>query len=395
MNYKLPNLNLPDAFIDSLTALRRDLHKNAELSGMEMNTSKLILDFIRRCAPRKIISPMGGHGLGCIFQTGSAGPTLLFRAEMDALPIQEKNEHHYKSSTSDISHMCGHDGHMAIAAGLAGLLHANPPKRGKIILLFQPAEETGQGATAIVNDPEYSALKPDYVFALHNMPGKEKGTVCIKSGAFNCASVGMTIKLAGKTAHASRPEDGKNPALPMCKIIQELTALPSASEFKDIFSMVTVVFARLGERSFGTAPGEAEIRATLRCDEDRVMELLMKKAGHLVAKCVESRGLQHNISWREEFSASVNDEGAVEIVCAAAKKAGLKVAFLKQPRRWSEDFGQFTARYPGAMFLLGAGETCPPLHSPEYDFPDDLIQTGLGIYWEIINQVFKSKCDHN
>jgi amidohydrolase len=387
MNYNLHNLKLPDLFIDSLMALRRDLHKNAELSGEEMNTRQIVLDFILRCAPHKIISPIGGHGLVCIFQAGSAGPTLLFRAEMDALPIQEKNDLNYKSQNSNVSHSCGHDGQMAILAGLSGLLHKNPLKRGKVILLFQPAEETGQGAITMISDPKFKQLRPDYVFALHNMPGEEKGTVCIRSGVFNCASVGMTIKLAGKTAHASRPEDGKNPGLPMCKIIQELTALPSASEFKDIFSMVTVVFARLGEGSFGTAPGEAEIRATLRCGEDRVMELLMKKAGHLVAKCVKSRGLQHNIRWCEQFSASVNDERAVEIVCAAAKKAGLKVASLKRPRRWSEDFGQFTARFPGAMFLLGAGETCPPLHSPEYDFPDDLIDIGIGIYWEIINQV--------
>jgi amidohydrolase len=349
-----------------------------------MNTSKIILDFILRCAPRKIISPIGGHGLVCIFQAGCAGPTLLFRAEMDALPIQEKNEHHYKSSTSDISHMCGHDGHMAILAGLAGLLHTNPPNRGKIILLFQSAEETGQGASAIINDPEFSSLKPDYVFALHNSPGKEKCVVYLRSGIFNCASSGLIVRLEGKSSHASRPEDGQDPTLPMSEIIQALSRLPSEPEFKDIFSMATVVFARLGEKSFGTAPGEAEIRATLRCEDDQSLELLERKAKQLVNRYAEKGGLHYNLKWRDRFTASVNDERAVEIVSDAATNAGLKVVYLKRPRRWSEDFGQFTARFPGAMCLLGAGETCPPLHSPGYDFPDDLIQTGLGIYWEII-----------
>jgi metal-dependent amidase/aminoacylase/carboxypeptidase family protein len=311
MNYKLHNLNLPDSFIDSLMALRRDLHKNAELSGKEINTRQIILDFIHHSAPHKIISPIGGHGLVCIFQAGSAGPTLLFRAEMDALPIQEKNEHHYKSATSDVSHMCGHDGQMAILAGLAGLLHTHPPKRGEIILLFQPAEETGQGASAILNDPE----------------------------------------------------------------------------FNDTFSMASVVFARLGEKSFGTAPSEAEIHATLRCEDDQILELLEHKAKQLVVRCAESGGLHYNLKWLDRFTASVNDERAVEIVSDAATNAGLKVVYLKHPRRWSEDFGQFTARFPGVMFLLGAGETCPPLHSPEYDFPDDLIQTGIVIYREIINRL--------
>ena len=390
MKCKLPSLNLPDAFIDSLMALRKDLHKNAELSGREMNTSKIILDFILPSAPHKIISPIGGHGLMLIFDTGSAGPTLLFRAELDALPIQETNRHQYLSSSPDVSHMCGHDGHMAILAGLAGLLHTNPPKGGKVILLFQPAEETGQGASAIVNDPEFSPLKPDYVFALHNMPGKQKGAVYLRSGIFNCASSGLIVRLKGKASHASRPEDGLDPTLPMCEIIQGLNRLPSELEFKDIFSMATVVFARLGEISFGTAPGKAEIRATLRCEDDQILELLERKAKQLVARCAENGGLQYTLKWRDRFTASVNDERAVGIVCEAATNAGLKVLYLKRPRRWSEDFGQFTARFPGAMFLLGAGETCPPLHSPSYDFPDDLIQTGLGIYWEIVDQVLNA-----
>jgi metal-dependent amidase/aminoacylase/carboxypeptidase family protein len=173
----------------------------------------------------------------------------------------------------------------------------------------------------------------------------------------------------------------------MCEIIRGLSRLPSEPEFNDTFSMVTVVFARLGEKSFGTAPGEAEIRATLRCEDDQILELLERKTKQLVDRCAESGGLHYNLKWRDRFTASVNDERAVEIVCDAATNAGLKVVYLKRPRRWSEDFGQFTARFPGAMFLLGAGETCPPLHSPEYDFPDDLIETGLVIYREIINQV--------
>jgi amidohydrolase len=372
--------------MDSLIALRRDLHKHAELSGREMNTNRIILDFIRRCAPRKIISPIGGHGLVCTFPARSAGPTLLFRAELDALPIQEKNEHPYKSVSAKVSHMCGHDGHMAILAGLARLLDIQPPKRGQIILLFQPAEETGQGASAIVNDPEFSALKPDYVFALHNLPGKPKGVVYLKSGSFNCASSGLIARLKGRSAHASRPEDGTDPTGPMCDFIQGLGRLPSDPEIRDTFSMATVVFARLGEKSFGTAPGNAEIRATLRCKDDQTLKMLEHKAEQLVAKCAKSGELEYDLKWRDRFTASVNDERAIQMIAGAVKKAGLKVVYLKRPRRWSEDFGQFTARFPGAMFLLGAGESCPPLHSPEYDFPEDLIEIGIKIYWTMINQ---------
>jgi amidohydrolase len=390
MNNNLPDLVLTGEVMDSLIALRRDLHKHAELSGREMNTNRIILDFIQRCAPHKIISPIGGHGLVCIFQARSAGPTLLFRAELDALPIQEKNEHPYKSTSANVSHMCGHDGHMAILAGLARLLDIHPPQRGQIILVFQPAEETGQGASAMVNHPGFRALKPDYVFALHNLPGKPKGVVYLKSGNFNCASSGLIARLKGRSAHASGPEDGTDPTLPMCDIIRRLSRLPSDPEFKNVFSMATVVFARLGEKSFGTSPGNAEIRATLRCENDQMLELLERKAEQLVAKCAQNGGLEYNLKWRDRFSASVNDERAIQMISGAVKNAGLEVEYIKRPRRWSEDFGQFTARFPGAMILLGAGDSCPPLHSPEYDFPEDLIGIAIGIYWELINQVLNS-----
>ncbi|UCH23826.1 MAG: M20/M25/M40 family metallo-hydrolase, partial [Deltaproteobacteria bacterium] len=196
----LQNYRLPDSYADSLIALRKELHQNAELSGKEEKTRQIVFDFISRNAPHKIISPIGGNGIACIYQAEFTGPALLFRAEMDALPIEEKNDLNYKSQNSNVSHSCGHDGQMAILAGLSGLLHKNPLKRGKVILLFQPAEETGQGAITMISDPKFKQLRPDYVFALHNMPGEDKGTVSIGAGVFNCASVGMIIRLAGKTA---------------------------------------------------------------------------------------------------------------------------------------------------------------------------------------------------
>jgi amidohydrolase len=276
---------------------------------------------------------------------------------------------------------------MTIMAGLTGVLHRHPPKKGRVILLFQPAEETGQGATGIVNDTSFRRLAPDYVFALHNLPGHKSGKVLIKSGAMNCASIGMHIVLNGKTAHASHPQEGVSPAAAMCEIIRQLPALKSASGLNDKFSLVTVVYARLGEKTYGIAPGSAEIMVTLRAETDKALELIRKHAVDRVSAFAKKDGLGYTIDWDDHFLAGANDEQATRIVAKAAAAAGFEVERLTQPFRWSEDFGVFTSLFPGAFFAMGAGRETAPLHSPKYDFPDELIESGLRIFQSIIEQI--------
>jgi amidohydrolase len=381
--------NLIESFIPDLTGLRRDLHKNPELSGKEENTARIILDFVSRFEPDEVVCGIGGHGLALIFTGKIAGPTVMLRCDMDALPIREDNGFSYKSVIPNVSHMCGHDGHMAILAGMAAVLSHHRPLCGRVVLLYQPAEETGQGASLILNDLKFKSLKPDYIFALHNLPGYPMGKVIIKPGSFNCASRGMVINLRGKTSHAAHPEDGISPAIPMCRIIDALSSLPSAPEINHFFSLVTVVYARLGKAAFGTAPGDAQIMATLRTETDDQMTLLVKNAIQHVKESTRGNGLCHEISWRDEFAAGINHDKAFERVKRAAHAIGIGVVRTKRPFRWSEDFGNFTSKFKGAMFGLGAGEDSPQLHNSNYDFPDGLIPTGISIFLQIVDDILK------
>jgi metal-dependent amidase/aminoacylase/carboxypeptidase family protein len=173
----------------------------------------------------------------------------------------------------------------------------------------------------------------------------------------------------------------------MCDLVQRLPALVNGRDLEDVFSLVTVIHARLGEAAFGTAPGAAKILATLRSESDDALRWLKKTAVEMVTARAESDGLRAHMAWRDDFAAGVNHVEAVQRVARAASDAGQPVEWLTQPFRWSEDFGQFTARFPGALFVLGAGEAVSPLHSPDYDFPDDLIEPGVKIFWQLIHQL--------
>ena len=369
---------LPD-----LIRLRRALHATPELSDNEHKTASVITEFFRQLSPDQVIPSLGNNGVAFLYGSGRPGPTVVFRCELDAIPIHEENDFAYRSQISDVSHKCGHDGHMAIMAGFGYLISRNRPKQGKIILLFQPAEETGQGAVAVVNDPKFKDLNADYAFALHNLPGYPLGAILLKSGTINCASRGMIIRLTGIGSHSAWPEEGRSPAIPMCDLIKALAKLPSSSDLSQFYSNVTVVHARLGDPAFGISPAHAEVMATLRSETDEAMSNLAKRAIRLVKEKAALANLGYEISWTEEFVASPNDPGACDIVEQAGKAAGAEVIYLEAPMPVSEDFGQFSARIPGVMFWLGAGETSPKLHQADYDFPEELIKIGSCVFMEI------------
>jgi amidohydrolase len=272
---------------------------------------------------------------------------------------------------------------MAIMAGLGYLISLNRLQKGRVILLFQPAEETGQGAAAVADDQKFKNLHADYAFALHNLPGYPLGAILLKSGTINCASRGMIIRLIGITSHSAWPEDGLSPAVPMCDLIQDLAGLPSTSDLNQFYSKVTVGYARLGDPAFGLSPGYAELMATLRSETDETMSILVERAVSLVKEKATLANLSYEINWAEEFVASSNDPGACDIAEKAGQAAGAEVIYLDAPMPVSEDFGQFSARIPGVMFGLGAGETCPGLHQADYDFPEELIEIGTRIFMEI------------
>ncbi len=363
--------------------LRHELHQHPELPGSEVNTARLIARFFEPLRPDETILNLGGTGEAFCFGDSKTGPTVLLRCELDAVPIQELNDMSYKSISHGISHKCGHDGHMAILASVGMALSRKRPRNGRVVLLYQPAEETGEGAAAVIRDKKFLQIKPDFVFAMHNLPGFPKGQIIVRSGTFNCASQGMVIKLFGKTAHAAQPETGTSPARAMCRIINEFQNLSSELNINDNLAFATVVGARLGEKAFGTAPGAAEIMATLRSGSDEIMSRMTQYSEHVIAGIASTERLKYDISYEDIFAATVNSENAVHIIRRVC--AGLSVHVADNPFRWSEDFGGFTSIADGALFGIGAGKETPELHHPDYDFPDELVDMGSEIYQRIIS----------
>ncbi|SHM60109.1 amidohydrolase [Cyclobacterium lianum] len=364
--------------------LRKKLHQKPEISGHEAGTSAMIKAFLEDLAPDEMIENLGPYGLAAVFNGTQDGPTTLIRAELDALPIPEEGNVAHKSLNAGVSHTCGHDGHMAIVCGVAAHLSETRPKKGRVVLIFQPSEETGLGAAQVIESKNYRKIQPDYVFALHNLPGYEKNEIVLKKGAFTAASKGMTIQLKGRTSHAAHPEDGRSPAEAMCKLIVGLEKLP---EIIAGFSLVTVIHAQLGEVAFGTTPGNARVMATLRTYENDIMSKLTQHAERLAELVAKESGLDFSISYCEEFEAVVNDPAPWELVNESAKELKLKTKHIRNPFRWSEDFGKFSTLTDSLLFGIGSGKKQPQLHEGHYDFPDEIIPSGVAIFVRVIEKL--------
>jgi len=370
-----------------LVAFRHKLHRMPELSREEAQTAQEIRAVLVATNPDRLITGLGGHGIAAVYEGAQPGPTVMIRAELDGLPIEEISGIPYRSTVPGKGHLCGHDGHMTILTGLARLLGRRRPQSGRVVLLFQPAEEDGSGAAAVVADPRFRELTPDFAFALHNLPGLALGKVALTEGPVNCASRGMRIVLNGKTAHASMPETGISPVSVVAELMPALTALGRGGPLDEDFAMVTITHAKIGEPAFGVAPARAEIWATLRTLTDESMEELCVSAEHLVLSAATQKGLSVEISHDDIFQHCENAPEAVAHLRRALDEEGIVHDRGDLPMRASEDFGRFGQRAPAAMFFLGAGENHPSLHNPDYDFPDDLIGIGTRVFMRTIRNL--------
>ncbi|MDK1386826.1 amidohydrolase [Sinorhizobium sp. 8-89] len=375
--------------LEEITAFRRALHRRPELSGAEAETARSVAAALEETGADEIVTGLGGHGVAAIYRGPGDGPTVMIRAELDGLPIEEVSDLPHRSEVIGKGHLCGHDGHMAILMALARGLGRLRPARGRAILLFQPAEENGAGAAAVLADPKFHALRPDFVFSLHNFPGLPLGHVALAEGPVNCASRGMKIALSGRTAHASSPEDGIAPTFALAKLLSGLTALGVGGALDENFTLVTVTHAKLGEEAFGISPGYAEIWATLRTLTDERMAALVSAAEVLVRKEAEAAKLKATIGYEDVFHQCSNAAPAVDELRRALDEEGVShdPGAGALPMKASEDFGLFGRVAPSAMFFLGAGENHPRLHNPDYDFPDALIGIGARVFMRAIRNL--------
>lgn len=369
----------------NIIQFRHTLHRHAELSGREAETSRRVKEFIARFEPDDILENIGGHGLLASWNFGDGGLEIAIRCELDALPIAEANPFDHASVTAGVSHKCGHDGHMAIVAGLAAWLAGRPFSAGRVSLLFQAAEENGLGAKAMLEDPQLAGFSPHYIFALHNLPGYPLHEVLVVRRQFSATVLSLAIHFRGVMAHAAHPETGRNPSLAVSEAMLAIQQLARPDPADDAFALVTPVYTRIGAPDYGIAAADGELHLTLRTWSEAAMQALLDSITGIVAGLCEKHGLGYTTEQFDYFPAVVNDDRCNDTVIAAARQHGIPARELPGPMRFGEDFGYFTHKAKGAMFGLGAGLESAPLHSREYDFPDELLATGTTVFKGIVS----------
>ena len=380
-----------------LEKLRDKLNKNAELSRQEKETNKIINKFLEKTNPDVHYKNVGGYGIVAIYKGLEEGKNILFRADIDGLNIpleclktnDKSLKEEFKSLSSKAlvqkpySHRCGHDGHATILCGLAMRYGKKRPEKGNVILLFQPAEETGEGALAVINDPLFKEIKIDMAFALHNLPGFAKHQIVIKKGCFASASLGLKLIFDGATSHASQPEKGNNPQRVITTLLDAFQKKYENLKRDKFHTTLTVTHVAIGEETFGVTPGHAEIWLTLRSQDDSALKQLTDSTIALSEYVAKEFKLKFSHSIHDAFAATMNSSRETELVEQAAKDLKLSVNNIKEPFPWSEDFGRFGSICPVCLFGLGSGFEHEPLHSPIYDFEDEIIDTGVEMFYQL------------
>lgn len=363
-----------DRQLQKVIALRHKLHQHPELSMRERETMARIKAFLRENTTVQIVEREGW------FYAVKAGkttepPAIAFRADMDALPIQEDGTLPYASACNGVSHKCGHDGHCAALCGLALALEENPPER-TVYLVFQPGEEIGAGGERCAGLIREKGIAE--VYAFHNLSGYPEGAVVYRTGLTSPSSEGLTIRLCGKQSHASCPEEGNNPAAAISRVAlysQELLNQP----FRGMV-LCTVTGISVGTGDFGISPGEGTICLTLRAEEEAELKRLEEALLRYAAALADTAGLsmEHEIS--DYFPETRNHKKGIQRVLRCAEARGIPVIAMDRLWRPSEDFGYYLKQCPGALFFIGNGTDYPALHTHSYDFNDHILPAAVRMF---------------
>ncbi len=382
---KQASLQSDKDFLESLTELRRTLHKNPEVAFEEKETARILTDFLAQWNLEPVATDIAGHGLLFHLEGKKDGPRILLEADLDALPLTEDTGKPYASQTDGTHHACGHDGHMAMLAGaLAHLAQNRAEVPGEVYALFQPAEETGQGAERVMKDSRVRDLDVDGVYGIHNLPGHPLGTVVIREGTMASASVGLHFRFQGETSHAAAPHKGKSAVAALSQLALRAPGIPAEVLPYGEPALVTPIHMDAGRVAFGTAAGSGSARFTLRAASDDSLQAVRRRMQQEAESLARGHGLDLEVEEVEPFPATVNDPDAVALVLRTAKRLDLAVTKPEAALAWSEDFGHFNARWSGALVCLGSGEEQPELHRPDFDFPDRLLAIGVGFWVSLI-----------
>ncbi len=371
---------------------RRDLHRNPELGFEETRTATKLAEALRSM-DIEVHEGIGGTGVVGVLRTGGGNRVVMLRADMDALPITETSTHGYPSEILGKMHACGHDGHTTMLLGAAHYLSENRPFDGTVIFLFQPNEEHGLGAKAMLKDGLIAQFQPDEVYGIHNLPGAPLGEFSTREGTVCASESQFAFEIFGQGGHASMPQVGVDAILVGSELVQALQNIVARKLAPSSGAVVSVTeFITDGQRN--VLPGHAVLKGDTRSftpDDRAKIEQLMRRIAKGIATAHDVR---IEVRFQTEFMETIN---AAEQVKAAMQAAG-GISDLVVPDRarmtFSEDFGCLSDAIPGCFILMGNGTKYPynqPLHASDYNFNDDALTLGAAFWARLISERLPQK----
>ena len=366
--------------LTDLVALRREIHAHPELGFCERRTARRIADELVSMGI-EVHEGIGTTGLVGVLKGRREGPrTLGLRADMDALPIQEMTNLPWASKTPGSFHGCGHDGHVAMLLGAARVLAADPDFAGTLHLIFQPAEEGLGGARVMIEEGLFDRFPCDRVYALHNWPGLPAGTISTRPGAIMGAADKFRITLTGKGGHAAIPQDSPDAILAAASLVQQLNTIVSRAVAPSASTVLSITQIH-GGHAHNVTPAEVMVGGTVRTFDPVVQDRIEERMRAILKGIATSFEVECMLDYDRYYPATINDPQAAADVLGVAATLGT-AELAPEPAPTSEDFSFMLQQRPGAYIWLGQGSHThgAPLHNPQYDFNDNVLETGVRLH---------------
>ncbi len=378
-------MTIDDRFWTELRDWRRDFHAHPEFGFEEHRTSRLVAERLRAFGLDEVVEGVGGTGVVATLRRGKGNRSIALRADMDALRIAEQGELGHRSRNPGLMHACGHDGHTTMLLGAARILAAEGGFDGTVRFVFQPAEEWGKGALAMLADGLLKRFPFETIYGLHNMPGLAVGALRARGGAVMSAEDNFEIVLNGVGGHASRPDAGREVMVAACSLVLGLQTIVSRRMTPDVTAVVSVT-ELLTDGTRNVLPGTARILGDARSFDPEVSQAIEAELRRIAMGTAAGYGIDCEITYTREFVPTINDADAAAVALRAARATpGIgSVVETFAPNTGSEDFARFLLHVPGCFAFIGNGEASAPLHNPQYDFNDQALPVGTRFFVQLV-----------
>jgi hippurate hydrolase len=373
------------AFQDELVAIRRDLHRHPELGLEEHRTAEIVARALASWGI-EVHRGVGGTGVLGVLRRGNGEASVGLRADMDALPIEEATGLDYASRNAGRMHACGHDGHTTMLLGAARYLAGTGNFNGVVHFIFQPAEEGIGGARAMLADGLFERFPCDSIWGLHNRPGLPVGEFAISRGPSSAGGAFFDVRIRGRGSHGARPEASVDPVLVGAHITAALQSVVARNVPPADTAVLSVTRIAAGD-AYNVIPESALLSGTTRAFRGEVMAMLEEGLGRIARNVAAAFGATAEVDCRLIFAPLINDAALADAFgdAAAALVGEANVDRLKPPGMGSEDFSFMMEKVPGAYIQVGNGESAQ-LHNPRYDFNDDAIPYGAGVFASLVER---------